>query len=130
MSDEAQFNAATEQPAETEEAAFAGHADAPVVSADSVPDPSTGEVPEKGTDVVVSDTAPNIRESDNKDVNADSVDNVLAEIHDLVKATHEEIASLKAVVVELRPHIEALMADVREKGLAGIIPAMIQAFKG
>jgi|SRR5690348_7316610 len=54
----------------------------------------------------------------------------LEDVHKLVTDIHDEISSVKNVVAELVPHIESVLADVREKGIAGIIPAVMAAFRG
>lgn len=54
----------------------------------------------------------------------------LADVHALVLDIHRDMESLKDLVNEVRPALNTALEEVKDKGIGGLIPHIMAAFRG
>lgn len=54
----------------------------------------------------------------------------IEDVHKVVTDIYNEIHSLKEVVAEVKPHLETVLNEVRDKGIVGLMSSLMSAFRG
>lgn len=97
--------------------------------ADPAPAPAADPAPAPAVDAVstasVVDVPKNAVSTDIADV-----ETLVRDIHKMVSDIHEQFSHLAPIVAQVGPMVETVSAEVKDKGIGGLLPHLIAAFRG